>query len=99
LSKKHGVEDISDFRLISLIHGIAKIVTKILSIRLGPHINDLVSNAQSAFIKKRGIHDNFLYVKNLVKRLHKNKSPALLLKLDIHKTFDLVRWEFIIEIL
>lgn len=31
-------------------------------IRLTPHMNDIVSIAQSAFIKGWSIHDNFLYV-------------------------------------
>jgi hypothetical protein len=88
LPKKDGAEEISDFRPISLIHSIAKIITKVLAIRLGPSMNELISNAQSAFIKRRSIHDNFLYVKNMATRLHKNKNPSLLLKLDIHKAFD-----------
>jgi hypothetical protein len=70
-----------------------------LSLRLAPHMDDLVSKAQSAFIKKRSIHDNFLYVKNLAARLHKRKIPALLFKLDIRKAFDSVRWDYIIDLL
>uniref|UniRef100_A0A453CXG6 Reverse transcriptase domain-containing protein n=1 Tax=Aegilops tauschii subsp. strangulata TaxID=200361 RepID=A0A453CXG6_AEGTS len=62
-------------------------------------MNKLVSNAQSAFIKTRSIHDNFMYVKNLARRLHKSKTPSLLFKLDIRKAFDSVRWEYIIDIL
>jgi hypothetical protein len=49
--KKEGVEDITHFRPISLIHGFAKIVAKVLSRRLAPRVNDIVSNAQCAFIK------------------------------------------------
>jgi hypothetical protein len=81
----------------------------LLLIRLvGPFMNGLVSNVQSAllvsnvqsaFIKRRSIHDNFLYVKNLATRLHRAKIPALLFKLDIRKAFDLVRWEFILDLL
>jgi hypothetical protein len=62
LPKKEGAEDVVDFRPISLIHAIAKIIVKVLALRLGPYMNELVSNAQGAFIKKRSIHDNFLYV-------------------------------------
>jgi hypothetical protein len=60
LPKKDGAEEVSDFKPISLIHAIAKIIAKVLALRISPHMNDLVSNAQSAFIKKRSIHDNFL---------------------------------------
>jgi len=62
LPKKAESLRITDFRSISLIHSIAKIFSKLLANRLAPHLNSLVSNCQSAFIKKRSIHDNFLYV-------------------------------------
>ena len=55
IPKKDGAEDIADFRPISLINAIAKIIAKVMSNRLAPHMNDLVSQAQSAFIKRRCI--------------------------------------------
>jgi hypothetical protein len=58
LPKKEGADNIRDFRPISLIHIIAKIVTKILTLQLAPLINQLIFTCQSAFIKKRSIHDN-----------------------------------------
>jgi hypothetical protein len=57
IPKKEGAEEITDFRPISLIHAIAKLISKMLATRLAPYMNMLVSNAQSAFIKKRSIHD------------------------------------------
>ena len=45
IPKKDGAEDISDFRPISLIHAIAKIIAKMMSNRLAPHMNELVSHA------------------------------------------------------
>jgi hypothetical protein len=45
----------------------------------------MVSNCQSAFIKKRSIHDNFLYVQSTIREMHKHKTHALFMKLDIHK--------------
>jgi hypothetical protein len=99
LPKKEGAEEVADFRLISLIHAIAKIIAKMLAIRLAPFMNELVSNAQSAFIKKRSIHDNFLYVKNLATKFNKAKIPALLFKLDIRKAFDSISWAYILDLL
>jgi hypothetical protein len=90
LPKKAEALKVTDFRPISLIHSIAKIFSKLLANRLAPHLNSLVSNCQSAFIKKRSIHDNFLYVQGAIRKLHKQKTPALFMKLDIHKAFDTV---------
>ena len=62
IPKKEGAENIQDFQPISLIHAVAKIISKLLALRLAPFLNELVAPCQSAFIKGRTIHDNFLYV-------------------------------------
>jgi hypothetical protein len=72
---------------------------KLLANRLAPLLDSLVSKCQSAFIKKRSIHDNFLYVQNLVWTMHKQKMPTIFLKLDIHKAFDTVSWPYMLEVL
>ena len=99
IPKKETTETIADFRPISLIHFFAKLISKVLSIRLSTQIDRLISISQSAFIKKRCIQDNFLYVRNLARAYHKTKTPTLLFKLDIAKTFDSVSWEYLLELL
>lgn len=99
IPKKNGAARMGDYRPISLIHGVAKIITKGLALRLRPEMDSLVSSCQSAFIKTRTIHDNFMYVRGVSRKLHTTKSPALLVKLDIAKAFDSVRWDFLLELL
>jgi hypothetical protein len=98
LPKREDASSAGDFRPISLIHSFAKLVTKILANRLGPYLQDLVAANQSAFIRGRSIHDNFMLVQQSIKFLHKRIS-SLLLKLDISKAFDSVSWAFLMEIL
>ena len=62
-------------------------------------MKSLVSNAQNAFIKKRCIHDNFIYVQRVIQLLHKKKKLALFIKLDISKAFDSIEWSFLLEVL
>jgi hypothetical protein len=88
-----------DFRPISLIHSFGKLFTKVLALRLGNYIDGLVASAQSAFIKKRCIQDNYVYVRGLATHYHKIKTPACLIKLDISKAFNTVSWEYLIEML
>jgi hypothetical protein len=62
-------------------------------------MNDLISLAQSAFIKRRSIHDNYMFVRNYTRWMHRRKKATLLFKLDIKKAFDSVCWEYILELL
>jgi len=99
LPKKADAMRVTDFRPISLIHSFVKLFAKLLANRLAPLFDSLVSKCQSAFIKKRSIHDNFLYVQNIVRTMQKQKLSALFLKLDIHKAFDMVSWSYLLEVL
>jgi mannosylglycoprotein endo-beta-mannosidase len=88
-----------DFRPISLIHSFAKLLTKVLAIRLAAYIDGLISSSQRAFIKKRCIQENFMYVRGLARHYHRTRTPACLIKLDITKAFDSVSWEYLLELL
>jgi hypothetical protein len=90
IPKREVAELPSDFKPISLVHSLAKLISKVLARRLAPYINNLVSDAQSAFVKSWCIQENFLFVRNLTRAYHQKKLPALLLKLDITKAFDSV---------
>ncbi|WVZ54039.1 LOW QUALITY PROTEIN: hypothetical protein U9M48_004907 [Paspalum notatum var. saurae] len=99
IPKSAEAASVKDYRPISLVHSFAKLVTKILANRHSPLLPNLICINQSAFVRGRSIHDNFMFVQQLAKKLHLSKEPHLLLKLDISKAFDTVSWSFLIEIL
>lgn len=99
LSRKQDAAMVSDFRPMSRMHSILKIFSKLLVNRLAPWLPTLFSKCQSAFVQKRCIHDNFMYVQNLIKELHGSSTPGLFFKLDISKAFDSINWAYLIEIL
>jgi hypothetical protein len=99
IPKKSDATCIADYRPINLTHSIVKLFSKCLARRLALELNDLISRAQSVFIKRRSIQDNFLYTQNLIRALHRGKQPGLFLKLDTAKTFDSMRWDFLMEVL
>lgn len=99
IPKSELAEHPRDYRPINMIHSFGKLITKTLALCLRPLMNQLISNAQSAFIKKRCIQDNFMFVRNLARAYHKKKFPALLFKLAISKAFDTISWEYMLELL
>ncbi|KAM0893049.1 hypothetical protein ACQ4PT_025372 [Festuca glaucescens] len=99
LPKHADAVEIKDFRPISLIHSVAKLVAKVLSSRLAPRMAELVGPQQSARIQGRCLHDNFQLVQCTTRKLHARKTAAILLKLDITKAFDTVDWAFLLEVL
>jgi hypothetical protein len=94
LPKKDQTLSVNDFCPISLIHNFAKLFSKVLGRRITPLMGGLISHAQSAFLKARCIHDNYL-----ARALHRKKKPSLLLKLDFAKAFDSVSWEYLLELM
>lgn len=80
LPKNGEATKIGDFRLISLIHSLAKLITKLLSIHLATHMDNLVSKTHK--------HMDFLYMQNVTRSFHRSKTSMLVLKLDIAKAFD-----------
>jgi hypothetical protein len=76
IPKKAEAMTAGDYRPISLIHNFAKLSTKILANRLAPLLNKLVEANQSAFIRGRSIHDNYMLVQHSIKSLHRKKWLA-----------------------
>ena len=99
IPKRADAAGSSDYRPISLIHLVAKIFAKMLSLRLAPRLNELVSPVQNAFIPGRSLHDNFMLMRQSARLLHQLGEPRMLLKLDLAKAFDSVSWPFLFEVL
>ncbi|KAM0908829.1 hypothetical protein ACQ4PT_015176 [Festuca glaucescens] len=59
----------------------------------------LVSKSQSAFIKGRQLHDNFVLVRQMARKINTRREAGVLLKLDISRAFDSLSWSFLLEVL
>jgi hypothetical protein len=99
IPKKQDASSPLDYRPISLMHSGAKILGKMMASRLAPELHGLISTCQSAFIKKRSIHDKFIFVRGVIKEVHSKKKPLLFMKLDFAKAFDSVHWGYLLEAL
>ncbi|KAE8818733.1 Serine/threonine-protein kinase SMG1 [Hordeum vulgare] len=99
LPKRADAQAIGDFRSISLIHLVAKVFAKTLSLRLAWKLDGLVNKNQNAFIAGRSLHDNFVLVRQSMRLLHQLRAPWILLKLDLARAFDTISWPFLFEVL
>ncbi|GJY59135.1 RNA-directed DNA polymerase, eukaryota [Tanacetum coccineum] len=90
---------VKDFRPISLIGSIYKIITKILANRLSLVVGDLVSEVQSAFVANRQILDGPFILNELISLCKRKKSKAMIFKVDFEKAYDSVRWDYLDDVL
>lgn len=97
IPKLEEAVEINDFKLISMIGRIYKIVFQILANRL-TKIPDLGGESQSAFVKNREILDGVLVVNEAFWWLKKTRQKAAILKIDLQKTYDTIQWNFVQEI-
>lgn len=90
-------ESIGNYRPISLCNSIYKVVTKIIVARLRPHLLDLVSPLQTAFVPERNGVDNAIIVQELIHSMSKKKggSGVMAIKIDLEKAYDRLEWSFI----
>jgi hypothetical protein len=97
--KKKVTSEFKEYRPISLIHGIYKIIAKILSSRLKEVIGSLISDNQTAFIADRQIVDGFMVANEVVYDLKSSRRSGLIFKVDFQKAFDSVLWDYIDEVM
>lgn len=88
IPKKEGAERANDFRPISLLNGIQKILSKVLANWLQLVLNDLISPSQSTFFKGRNISDAYVAVFELIGWGIKKAIEGVSVKVDFEKAFD-----------
>nr|GFB51005.1 cysteine-rich receptor-like protein kinase [Tanacetum cinerariifolium] len=90
---------VKDFRPISLIRSLYKVIAKTLTNRLVNVIGDLVNEVQSAFVAEQRISDGPFILNEVIQWCRKKKKHTLIFKVDFEKAYDSVRWDFLDDIL
>ena len=101
LLEKKGKDNklVSSYRPVSLLNTDYKILTKVLSNRLGAIVNDVIHPDQFGFIKGRYIGEVIRFTEDLIEMYDRESIPGILLQLDFAKAFDSVEWPFLFSVL
>ncbi|XP_048491371.1 uncharacterized protein LOC125492703 [Beta vulgaris subsp. vulgaris] len=99
IPKTEMPNEFKDYRPISMVGCIYKIIAKLMSKRLQNVMQTLVGPFQFSYIEGRYILDGALIASELIDSCKKKSIEAALLKLDFHKAYDSVSWQFLAWIL
>ena len=86
---------LGDFRPISLMGSLYKLVAKVLAGRLAPVMDKIISSNQSVFIKGRQLVDGVVAVNEVIDFARKARKECLVFKVDFEKAYDSISWSFL----
>jgi len=95
IPKTDNPHKLNDFRPISLVGSLYKILAKVLANRLRRVIGSVIAEEQSTFVKNRQILDGILIANEMVDEAHRLKKELLLFKVDFEKVYDSVDWGYL----
>jgi hypothetical protein len=99
IPKKINAVNIRDFRPISLIGCIYKLLAKVLANRLASVLDGIIFESHNSFVGGRKILDSVLIANECLDSQLKSHIPGLICRLDIKKAYDHVNWDCLYFIL
>ena len=92
--KRENPSTLNEYRTISLVSCVYKVISKILANRLKRVLLKVIDKYQTAILSGRGLLDSVLVVKETVDFLKKEKQKGVIVKVDYVKAYDSVDWDF-----
>lgn len=76
-----------------------KIISKVVANRLKKVLKFIISNEQSGFAPNRSIVEGIIIAHEAIHFVCIAKADIMIVKLDIQKAYDKVRWNFLFAVL
>jgi len=86
---------LNQYRPISLLGSLYKLLSKVLASRLSNVMNSIISISQLAFLKGRHLVDGVLIINEVVDLAKRENQECLIFKVDFEKAYDSVDWGFL----
>lgn len=101
IPKTMSAHRVDQFRPILICNVVFKLITKIISRRLRPILDQIIHPCQATFIPNRSIGDNVIINHEVMNFLNKKKGRLgyMAIKLDMVKAYDWVEWGVLIHIM
>jgi len=90
IPKCKNPSDLGDYRPISLVGCVYKMIAKILANRLKRVLNKIIDINQSTFLSGRGLLDSVLIANKTVDFLRKERLKGVIVKVNYEKAYDYV---------
>ncbi|GKV53298.1 hypothetical protein SLEP1_g59830, partial [Rubroshorea leprosula] len=95
IPKVMNPQKIEEFRPISLISVMYKVIVKLLANRICSVLDGIIGENQMAFIKGRQMVDSIVIANETINEAKRKKKASFLFKIDFEKVYDKVCWEFL----
>ncbi|GKV25499.1 hypothetical protein SLEP1_g34934 [Rubroshorea leprosula] len=95
IPKVNSPQKIEEFRPISLVGVMYKLIAKLLARRLSSVLNGIIGENQMAFVGGRQLADSVVIANEIIDEAQKRKKKGFVFKADFEKTYDKVCWEFL----
>ena len=90
---------LENWRPISLVNVDAKIMSKVLAVRIKNVLLNIIHHNQSGYVKDRYIGETVRSIFDLMDFTLKEKIPGLMICIDFHKAFDSIEWNYLVSCL
>jgi len=81
---------LNQYRPISLVGALYKIISKVLSCRIKNVLPSVIDESQSTFLKDKGMLDSVLVANEVVEELMRYGRSGICMKVDYEKAHDSV---------
>ena len=96
---KGELDNLKNWRPITLCNLDYKILTKILTNRLKQINTNIINNLQTSGLMNKSIINNALNIENIINYIEENEEEALIISLDQEKAFDRVEHKYLFKVL
>ncbi|XP_068477366.1 uncharacterized protein [Phaseolus vulgaris] len=93
--KVENPQQLGEFRPISLVGCLYKIISKALSLRLKKIISNVIDMRQSTFLEGRGLLDSVLVANEVLEEYKRKRKSCVFFKVDYEKAYHSISWDFI----